>query len=243
MLRLYITDERVLIYYNNTEIFDSVPRIISLQGKYLRCITKEEDFCDLNKGEEIIRPFVGCVVADFYCANWYLNRAIKGYRRILRRDECLIAVSPVSTETELRAMKDWYKRWYTRVSQLKFEPICFLNGIERCDGIIISVRSSMVEITLVKENKIKAYWWKYHYLSEGISFDNHLEPISLYENILSVTENFKCEYEELPIYFTSYKSILNIKPNDILKFNINTINYDEFCHSIIRGLNKCDCTI
>lgn len=111
-------------------------------------------------------------MSNSFLGSWMLNEIVKKRQTFIRRHPCLVAVSPISSYSELLAMKTWYERWYDRKSpQLVLEPIAFLNGMGIDSGIVISVRKSMAEVSLVINNNLCKYWWKYHNCNKTLERD------------------------------------------------------------------------
>lgn len=239
MFRFYITDERVIAFENNDKIFDSFPGVLlNAKEQPIRVIPTQEEYYVIKEKNKVSAPFSGCTMCDCYTGSWLLNKIVKKRHSLIKRQPCLVAVSPVSSYSELLAMKRWYERWYDRkFPQLIWEPIAFLNGMGIASGIVISVRNSMVEVSLVINNKISKYWWEYHDCNKAIERDVPQRRIlGIYRKLISTIRDYIGEDNKNPIFFTSYKNILTLNAEDTLKYKITVIKYDQFCLDVIKGL-------
>lgn len=237
---MYLTDERFLVYDDENMIFDSFPAIIVDQDQYVEIVpTLEEYEALLEKRVNVIRPFRGCVVSDYYATEWLLKKSIRNRAKI--HPKCKIAVSPVSGEIELSALKTWYHKWYDKKSpELVWEPIALCNSLSISSCIIISLRFSMIEITEIYDNKIIRYNFKdfgyQGYITELRNVNlNNIPKKSFFESILTVISNNVPENYTYPIFFTSSLDLEFI--NDVISNRlINILPYNEFCQHIINGL-------
>lgn len=234
MLKIYPTDERLIVYDDNRKIWDSFPGVVIENNKPVDFISSEEEYNNDNR--RIILPFRGGVIASYRDAEWLLRKAIKRHKKL--RPYCRLAVSPNSGGIELRAMQDWYRKWYDKkLPQLVYEPIAFLYGMNLSNGTVLTQRSSMIELSIVRDKKIIEYYgcyWDYDC--------KHKDKVEIANYIDAKIEKFlkdsKCLDNSLPIYFTSYKELTDLSHERFNKYQIKRIDYDCFCLSIINGLGS-----
>lgn len=240
MLKMYLSDDRFLVYDDEKTIFDSFPGVIEDQDLYVGIVPTIEEYAGLlEKGMNVITPFRGCVVSDYRATEWLLKYSIRNRTKI--RPKCRIAVSPVSSEIELRALKTWYHKWYDKKSpELVWEPIALCNSLSVSSCIIISLRFSMVEMTEIDDNKIIRYNFKY-FGHQGCITElrnvklTNVHKQSFVESIFTVINNNIPENYAYPIFFTSSLDLEII--NDVIpNRSINVLPYNEFCQHIIKGL-------
>lgn len=237
---MYLSDDKFLVYEDEKIIFDSFPGVIEDQGRYMEIVPTIEDYELLfGKGINVIRPFRGCVVSNYRATEWLLKNSIRNRAKI--RAKCRIAVSPVSGEIELRALKTWYHKWYDKKSpELVWEPIALCNSLAISSCIIISLRFSMIEVTEINANKIIRYNFKY-FGHQGCITElrnvklTNVHKQSFVESIFTVINNNVPENYAHPIFFTSSLDLEII--NDVIpNRSINVLPYNEFCQHIIKGL-------
>lgn len=225
MLKIYASDERLIVYDNNRKIWDTFPAVVVENGEPVDFISSEKELNNNNR--EIVRPFRQGIIISYKEAEWLLRKAIKGCKKL--RPLCRIAISPHLTETELRAMQYWYRKWYDKkLPQLVYEPIAFLSGMDLSDGIVLYQRDSWI-ITSVVQNKKIIDSTEYF----GAEKNRHID--SIIEDFLN--DCYSRGYS-FPIYFTSYKGFTELTDNRFSKYHINRIDYEDFCTNIIEGLGS-----
>lgn len=218
MFLLYLTDERVIIKNNDKKIFDACPRILMRGDRPIRILENREAIT-IMKDVAIYSPFHGCVMSDPVRGSWFLNKIVKN-KSFLKRDNCIIAISPVTAGAEYDYIQDWYRRWFdNKQPALIYEPVALLLGLNIKTGIVISLRYSMVEFTYVKDGITVSYWWKYH--DQFTKRDNHKLQLS------SVIEK-QLDAETLPdqlrahVQFRLESEKMNIKSDLISKIKLIT---------------------
>lgn len=234
MLKIYATDERLIVYDDNRKIWDSFPGVVIKNNKTVDFIFSENEHHNDNRS--IIRAFRGGVITRYRDAEWLLRKAIKLRKKL--RPPCRIAVTPISTEIELRAMQDWYWKWYDKkLPQLVWEPIAFLSGMNLSTGAVLTQRSSMIELSIVRDKKIVEYYWGYW--DNDCKYKDKTEIASYIdtkiEKFLKDSKYLDCS---APIYFTSYKELTDLSHERFDKYLIKKLDYDVFCMSIINGLES-----
>ncbi|MCH5220790.1 MAG: hypothetical protein J1F05_00450 [Muribaculaceae bacterium] len=234
MLKIYASDERLIVYDDNERIWDTFPGVVSENNRPVDFILSENELD--NSSRRIVRPFKGGVISSYVDAEWLLRKAIRQSKKL--RPLCRIAVNPGSGGIELRAMQDWYHKWYNKqLPELVYEPIAFLKGLDLYEGVVLTQRASMIELSIVRENEIIEYKSSYFNLDcncRDVNQENHyIEKII--KRIVNECNNLDCS---LPIYFTSYKELYELSDNDFDQYQIKRIDYDNFCMNIINGLGS-----
>ena len=225
-------------------------------------ILSNKDFFVTQKDSKYYSPFHGCVMSDCNIGSWFLNKIVRN-KFFFNRDKCRIAISPVTGGSELLYIQNWYTRWFDNKRPiLIYEPVAFLKGVNRKTGIVISLRYSMVELTYVENGTITRYWWKYHHqfryknnqkLDSGKQLENQIDIAQIYNQIqlrlerekasivnvlISQIKQIICnsEYRGISIFFAAYKNYTLFTSEQCETFNINCLNYENFCETILRGL-------
>lgn len=234
MLKIYATDERLIVYDGNRKIWDSFPGVVIENNKPIDFISSEKEF--YTDACKIMSPFKGGVIASYRDAEWLLRNAIKRHKKL--RPSCRIAVSPNSAEIELRAMQDWYRKWYDKkLPQLVYEPIAFLCGKNLSTGTVLTQRSSMIGLSIVRDKKIVENYCSYW--DNDCKYKDKTEIASYIDaKIEKFLKDSKHLDRTLPIYFTSYKGLTDLYHERFSKYQIKRIDYDDFCMSIINGLGS-----
>lgn len=150
-LSVHLSDSTVTIYRHGKGI-------VSWPFCCLSKSPKDED----STHDSLCRPtypYRGSVVADFeMCKNLMRSYIRQILPKLHFNTSIHVAISPVAGITEYRAAKDLFSlRWVA----LYYEPIAFLCGINKQDGIVISINMTMLEISIIQDSQIIRYQWRY----------------------------------------------------------------------------------
>lgn len=232
MLKIYATDERLIVYDDNRKIWDSFPGVVIENNKPVDFISSEEEYNNDNR--RIILPFRGGVINSYREAEWLLRKAIKRHNKL--RHSCRIAVHPNSSEIELREMRCWYpyKWYYKKLPQLVYEPIAFLCGMNLESGVVLILRGCLIEQWIVKNKHIiwrnASLFMDFHNKDK---IENYLDK--QIEKLLNDSKHIDCSS---PMFFTSFKGLPDLSHELLCKYQIKRMEYDVFCMNIITGLGS-----
>lgn len=165
-------------------------------------------------------PFQGSVVVDFQvCKTIFRQYAKTILPKIHVRTSAYLSVSPVSGWTELKEISNLYKFHHTYLS---YEPIAFLHGIHKEDGIVISINRTMLEISVVENLTIKKYEWTYirDYRHKGYSTINQ----TIEEILKKLDINKYCDKDKMKYYIIGEREMIH----NFIQYNINFPYFSKF---------------
>lgn len=182
---------------------DSHHRIIS--GPFCKIVQDNKQKSNNICTYALNYPFRGSVVADFLLCESILREYINlTLPKFHFGTHAYFSVSPVSGETELKAIKDLFKFHNTYLS---LEPLAFLHGIQTDNGIVISVNRTMIEVSLIKNLSIKQYKWKY--LIDSYCDRNYSDIMQNIKNLLKcIIANENGDYDTTKYYIIGEKDII-----------------------------------